>query len=505
MAEMSIDTLPKEEHTAPLDAEPASAQAEPAGAQSETEPGGAAAGTLGPLGTVLNALGEAAGVAKGTFDFFFKSFSPAAAQDPAVKEAVREATKEIPNQDIIYEQLAHNLAYGKYDLAQLKSWGYGAPQVVVPLDELTGMFVVAVSPDPTLDEETIKEIHGGIAPRTVIAFRGSTDAIDWADDVSPEGVGAMHFAAHKAEIAAALARYAKNGPPDVTGHSLGGALAQMAATVGPVNRVVTFQAPGISPEMAALVPKDVQTTNHRAAGDPVAWAGAEHLEGDDYIYNQTTWGSGMNPHTAFLLDGLNAQRAEDGGVAVPNLYEGDFYSGVDYTMSGENHLDQGKVDEFEASGGKAPDLTWVSRDAQDMDRDGQTDGFEQAVDSGRATLSEGVRWLIGSTLGVGDDLGLDATRRFANAVNPVTSGGAAMTASGGDMQLYLEVWHEIEPQIGHVPNDELIAQIDEAPFEDPRWAEQMKSQVLLATAGGASYVPEESYLPGGPAPDAVEP
>ena len=445
----------------------------------------------GPLGTVLDAMSEAAGVVKGTFDYVFGSWSAAAANDPLVKEAVRKETEAIPNQDIIYEQLAHNLAYGKYDLEQLKSWGYGPPHVVIPLDPLTGMFVVAVAPDPLLDQAHMKELHGGLAPRAVLAFRGSTDAIDWADDLTPEGIGAVHFAAHKAEIANGLALYAKNGAPDVTGHSLGGALAQMAATVGPVNRVVTFQSPGISPEMAALVPDDVMATHHRAAGDPVAWAGEEHLPGDEYIYNQTTWGSGMNPHTAFVLDGLNAQRTEDGGGEnLPGIYDGDVFTTVDYTMSGENHLDQTKIDSYTAGGGGSPDLTWVSQHAQDINRNGQTDGFELAVDDGRAALSEGVRSITGTVLGFGDDLGLDSTRAFGNFFNDHFTHGNAMTTGGGDMRLYLEVWGSVEPRIGSVPNDVLIAEIQAAPFADPAWAEQMVSEVLLTSnSQPPAYVP----------------
>ncbi len=89
--------------------------------------------------------------------------------------------------------------------------------------------------------------------RPVLAFRGSTDAVDWADDVSPEGVGAFQFSAHEGEIAGAIAAYAGC---DTTGHSLGGALAMLAATLGGVNRVVTFQAPGISEE--ALNDPDLQ-------------------------------------------------------------------------------------------------------------------------------------------------------------------------------------------------------------------------------------------------------
>jgi hypothetical protein len=47
------------------------------------------------------------------------------ADDPAVKAKVDAQTRDIPNQDIIYEQLAHGAAYGKFAPAQLAAWGYG--------------------------------------------------------------------------------------------------------------------------------------------------------------------------------------------------------------------------------------------------------------------------------------------------------------------------------------------------------------------------------------------
>jgi hypothetical protein len=482
MASMDIAQLPED--------------TDPFAPAAETQPEGPAktASSLGamlaPLRPVVDAMSGVAGVAKGTFDFFFGSMLGDAAQDPEAQEVIDKVTEPIPNQDIIYEQLAHNLAYGKYDVAQLAAWGYGPPKVIVPLDPLTGMFVVSVEPLKNADAAKMKEIHGeGVELRPVIAFRGSTDAVDWADDMSPEGIGAMHFAAHKAQIAKALAKYEGGMAPDVTGHSLGGALAQMAATVGAVNRVVTFQAPGIPAEMAAQIGEDVQATHHRAAGDPVAWAGEEHAEGDAFIYNQTRWGE-YNPHTAFLLDGLNASR---GGV-VPGIADGSVFTGSDYTMDPENPgnaIDPAKLAAYEAQ----EDLTWVSKDAQDMNRDGETDGFELAVDSGRGAASELVRKGIGEALRIGDDLGLDATRRFADVANAGTSKGAAMSTSGADMELYLSTWDRIEPRIPLTDPDLLAAEIDAAGFEDPRWAEQMKSQVYMmgtvdVPAGAPSYVPE---------------
>jgi hypothetical protein len=432
-----------------------------------------------------------AGVAKGTFDFFLGDKSAMAA-DPEMQEAVKKATEPIPNQDIIYEQLAHNLAYGKYDVQQLAAWGYGPPKVVIPLNPVTGMFAVAVEPDPELDPAELTELHGGLAPRAVIAFRGSTDAVDWADDLSTQGIGAAHFAAHKVEIAAALAQFAKDGAPDVTGHSLGGALAQLAATVGPVNRVVTFQAPGISPELAAQVPEEVQATHHRAAGDPVAWAGGTHLPGEEYIYNQAVW-EDSNPHTSFLLDGLNALR----GDAVPMIYDGAFaYS--DYEMEEgvwNNRLDPEKVLEYEALH-PGNDLAWVSHGAQDMNRDGQLDAFESTVDSGRAALSEASRAVVGGALQAADKVtGANVTAAVANFLNSKTSQGEAMAISGDDLRLVPAIWERIEPRIGLVDTEDLLLEIEGSGLRSVELIDLLRQQVIEAAKQqqAAGPTPHEGY------------
>jgi pimeloyl-ACP methyl ester carboxylesterase len=88
----------------------------------------------------------------------------------------------------------------------------------------------------------------------------------------------------------------------VTGHSLGGALAQICAThyADRFGRVVTFQAPGISQAMVDSFNQREQrprVTHHIAAVDAVDRAGQEHLPGATYMHHTT-----QNDFTVPTLD-----------------------------------------------------------------------------------------------------------------------------------------------------------------------------------------------------------
>lgn len=381
------------------------------------------------------------------------------AADPENQERLRELTAKIPSQDIIYEQLAHNLAYGHGDLSQLREWGYDAPEVAIPYEPLTGMYAVAVTPRKDLDDderEAIRQMHGkDLHP--VIAFRGSEDAIDWADDLSPEYVGVFQFTVHKQDIGAALSKFGADGTPDTTGHSLGGALAQLAATVGAVHRVVTFQAPGIAASMVEQVPKEVKATHHRAANDFVAWAGVSHLAGDTYGH-QTTKDSlydiGENniSHTHFLLGGLNDLRGGD----VPNIYDGTVFDGDKKVGTEEGiaplvGLNAESVSTFEGAHarGEVSQLIGVTGASPDWSGSGEEDWYERYYEQSRRVTSEGVRYGLGTGGRMGDRLsgaaneltGLEldgGTEAIGRAGNHAT-GGEDMQVSGDLMQRYQEL------------------------------------------------------------------
>jgi hypothetical protein len=317
---------------------------------------------------------------------------------PAVQADIRAKTAEIPNQDIIYEQLAHGAAYGKFNQAQLFEWGYMPLIHVVRQNNSTGVAVVAVVPRKCLPAEQalLVRMHGR-ALRPVVAFRGSADAVNWKDDASIQRVGAAAFAAHQDEFQchiASLAGASADGKVDLVGHSLGGALAQMAATLGNAGRIVTFQAPGIGAEMVDQIPDDVTSTHHRARNDVVPWAGGAHSEGRTYEYDQEGLDTPLYSHTYHLLPGVNALRGDgQQGNAVPMVYDTSVFTEPSPGGSAFN----GKQDHFQA----AP-IVDVSDGVADWSRDGETDAIEQAWVDARDTTAELGRTAAGYAM-LGED------------------------------------------------------------------------------------------------------
>lgn len=262
------------------------------------------------------------------------------------QEAVLGAAHEVSNQDVVMEQLAHKGAYGSLDNRKLAQWGYR--EMGAAVDPESGFRAVLFMPtDEALTGKTeqaqmIRAIHGG-KPQPVLAFRGTAEKRGMQDDTNRQGVGAYQFASNEARVREMLGL--AGGKVIVTGHSLGGALAQLAATHFPsaIARVCTFQSPGIPKEEAAKLdehnkkaaPEDrVASTHHRAEGDMVHMAGEALTEGDVFTYKSVGMGNPMD-HMTFPLARLSAAR----GDMVPGVSEGlgekggDRLVGVDKTTT----------------------------------------------------------------------------------------------------------------------------------------------------------------------------
>lgn len=241
------------------------------------------------------------------------------------QEGVLDDGHDIPNQDVILEQLAHQGAYGRLDLRKLQGWGYR--EAGASVDPESGFRAVLYVPTEealagqTDQAKVIRAIHGG-PPPTVLAFRGTAEKRGMQDDTHRGGVGSYQFASNEGRVREMLG--VAGGKVIVTGHSLGGALAQLAATHFPssVSRVVTFQSPGISKDEADKVkqhnaaadaagkPGDrIESTHHRAEGDLVHMAGEALTEGDVYTHKSVGVGTAMD-HMAFPLARLSAARGD---------------------------------------------------------------------------------------------------------------------------------------------------------------------------------------------------
>lgn len=247
---------------------------------------------------------------------------------PSCENAGPAGTEEIPNQDIIYEQLAHVCAYGgEVSPAQLAAWGYAVGPGTVENDAETGFgMTVFVPTKAALADPAVAAMHQKPL-RTVIAFRGTDPGLlDLLADVTGSAVGEPQFQAWFPQIQAAVRAGAT---PDVIGHSLGGALAQLTACrIGGVNRVVTFQAPAVRASDVAMMDPDIQSTHYRAEADMVTLAGEELTPGE-----VVTLDDGATPilsHTDLMLAELNDERvAAGGGVAG--------IEGTDARVSGATH------------------------------------------------------------------------------------------------------------------------------------------------------------------------
>lgn len=219
-------------------------------------------------------------------------------QQPDQKNAP-DAASRISQEDVKYELIAHSFAYKTVipDSAKrlLQQWGYEGEWLGAYDDQATGFFVGLLEPSAAGKQ-------AGRLP--ILAFRGTDDMLgDLVADTDPIAVGYEQFQANKAHVAQMIKT--AGGKVDAVGHSLGGALAQHAAVTFPseINRVVTFQAPGVTVAQAAQfakLKKRPSVTHHIAKGDMVDLAGVGHLSGE--VYKHSPAGKGViGAHVSYLL------------------------------------------------------------------------------------------------------------------------------------------------------------------------------------------------------------
>jgi serralysin len=125
----------------------------------------------------------------------------------------------------------------------------------------------------------------------VLVIRGTNEPIDDRANHDPNYIGLNQFDANRDEIAAWLTQTGEE--PDIIGHSLGGAIAQIVATklIDCVGEVVTFNAPGTSHAIADQFRcnggASKTVTHYIVDGDIVSLAGECFIAGKVFFQSFT--------------------------------------------------------------------------------------------------------------------------------------------------------------------------------------------------------------------------
>lgn len=276
----------------------------------------------------------------------FQPPAPDPMRRSSIPESPRAPTEKpqalsIPPYHVILEQLAHRFAYHSPDLSSpsdlagvpqaekaqreremLKTIGYEKRDVIA--NNATGfqatLFMPIVEMRGGKKDPTKIGLPAGVELRPVVAFRGTADIQGAIDDANPKGIGAFQWSSHTNQVKGMLsvAQAYGLGPADVTGHSLGGALAQRCALThgSMVNNVVTFQSPGIGDDAQKVDPRQHKSTHYVMTGDIVSQAGGRRTSGEVVTLSDRA-GDGMGNHTKFPLAAYNAPRAD--GKRVPGI------------------------------------------------------------------------------------------------------------------------------------------------------------------------------------------
>jgi pimeloyl-ACP methyl ester carboxylesterase len=277
------------------------------------------------------------------------------------------------------------------------------------------------SADPTRD----------LAP--IAAFRGTEDSDDVVADLDPDGIGMRQYDTNQDFIAEQLAGLRAGSQHDVTvtGHSLGGALAQMAAArhgdiVGDVS---TFQAARVTSEDAAMFDAanerriaagqaPITSTHNRVDADIVHRAGEDMTRG-----NVNTYGimSGLSGASDIMRDvaesglfgvagllGARGQRAAEAHTSFPVTARA-LEAGIGSDIAG--------AEEFSSSTPGNPSFTAPTTASTDTDRADQSSlyetgrwglghahrSYEESVDRA-STRASGIDSFVDSMTGI-DTLG----------------------------------------------------------------------------------------------------
>ena len=197
--------------------------------------------------------------------------------------------------DYAYEKLAKKFAYlsklSENEKGELLGMGYTPGPRIIGASSFAMWVFEPVSPDGY----------------KVLAFEGSADLLDWLDDLNPDqaGPGYKQMKQNTDLILDTIKENTKDGKKVVfTGHSLGGALAQFAASLAPdrIERVVTFQSPGVPYDKVSRFQHNESVIHYFVDGDIVPLAGEAFLPGKVMVFYISGLSLIVDPHTVYPLE-----------------------------------------------------------------------------------------------------------------------------------------------------------------------------------------------------------
>lgn len=205
--------------------------------------------------------------------------------------------------------------------AQMEAWGYNPDSLTFLNDSQSGdneTGLQAVRLDPRDPDSGLGSVVGFRGTEPIATHQSTlTNPTGLLDDVATDmarDIGSTQYEPNQERIRALIA--GGTGPITLTGHSLGGALAQHAAAdstdLGVAN-VVGFQAPGIDRASAeafdaANADGRIGVRFHEHNNDVVHRAGEQKLGGTHFSYTDTNDPNFVSAHTGyFMYDGVNGQ------------------------------------------------------------------------------------------------------------------------------------------------------------------------------------------------------
>jgi len=160
----------------------------------------------------------------------------------------------------------------------------------------------------------------------VLAVRGTAGLKDLLSDANPNGIGYNQFINNNGAVSNWLTQVSKpeqgiTFEPNITGHSLGGALTQWiaasySATGNKLGKIVTFNSPGISIGAANQFnsANAGKVTHYIASSDIVSMAGLSYIAGNYYLYD---WNLGLSNLPLWIIGEhthpILVNNIEDGG------------------------------------------------------------------------------------------------------------------------------------------------------------------------------------------------